>query len=115
MSIVDLSVAKAKKKIDNIKTLDALHELRTQEVTNMNFPSGRKGVLQALEEKRLELLDDWRKSQVSNRKVPIAMVGNLIDDYGNKIPNGQVVTGISKSKLDFFIKIGGVEYREPSA
>lgn len=112
MKIEDLNVSKAKKTIARVDTLDALHELRTQEMSNSKHSGGRKSILQALEEKRQKLLEEWRKSRTSKRKVPIAVVGNLIDDFGSPIPKGQVVTGYSKKKLDFFLLIGGVEYRE---
>jgi len=115
MNIENLNVSKARKAIVSVKTLDALHELRTQEMSNTKHSGGRKSILQALEEKRQELLEEWRKSQVSNRKVPIAMVGNLIDDFGTRIPKGQVVTGVSQSRLEFFVKIRGVEYHELSS
>lgn len=114
MSIQDLVVSKAKRAIRSVKTLDSLHQLRAEEITNTNPKGGRKGVLEALEGRRLELLEGWRKSQAQLRKVPRALVGNLIDDFGNRIPKGQVLTGISKAKLDFFVKIGGVEFVESS-
>ena len=114
MSIESLSVDEAEKVVTEVSSLDALHELRTQEISNTKFPGGRKGVLDALESKRLGLLEEWRKGQTRDRRVPYAVVGNLVDDHGRQIPKGQVVTGVSKSKLEFFDKIGGIEYRESS-
>ena len=114
MSIQDLTMPQAESAINRVDSLDALHQLRTEEITNSKHEGGRKDVLQVLEEKRLELLEEWRKGQAELRKVPVAVVGNLVDDFGNKIPKGQVVTGVSKAKLDFFVLIGGVEFIEPS-
>ncbi len=115
MSIVDLTVSKAKKLIAVVVNLDALHKLRTQEMANKNFSGGRKSVLQTLEEKRQELLKEWRSTQASTRVLPIAVVGNLIDDAGNRIPIGHVCLGLSKERLNFFVSIGGVVYRESSS